>query len=85
MKKELAKLIRQQRRELGLNGESQQKLLRKVRDAFELTNEELAEALGVPPDTLLAYLAPESARKYRQMAEADRLVLARILGKRKKR
>jgi DNA-binding XRE family transcriptional regulator len=85
MKKELARLIRQTRKELGLNGESQQDLLRKVREAFELTNEELAETLGVGADTLMAYLAPETAKKFRQMPQADKLILARILKGRRER
>jgi transcriptional regulator with XRE-family HTH domain len=84
MKKDLAKLIRQMRKALGLNGESQQELLRKIRQAFELTNDELAEALGVPANTLLAYLSPDSAKKHRIMPEADRLVLTRILAERKR-
>lgn len=82
---ELAKQIRQTRKALGLNGESQQELLRKVREAFELSNDELAAALAVPADTLLAYLAPESAKKFRKMPEADRLVLSRILADRKRK
>jgi hypothetical protein len=81
---ELAKRIRKARKELGLNGDSQEELLRKVREAFELTNDELAAALSINPHTLLAYLAPDSAKKRRQMPQADRLVLSRILaGKRK--
>jgi hypothetical protein len=35
-------------------------------------------------DTLLAYLAPEGTKKFRQMPEADKLVLARILKERKR-
>lgn len=77
--KELTKLIKKTRKQLGLNGHSQQDLLREIREAYELTNEELAAALAVPLDTLLAYLAPEGAKKFRKMPEADRLVLSRIL------
>lgn len=83
--KELAKLIQKTRKQMGLNGDSQQELLRKIRETYELSNEELAAALAVPLDTLLAYLAPASAKKYRKMPEADGLVLARILAGRKGR
>jgi len=82
---ELAKKIKRARRELGLNGDEQQELLKRIREAFELSNEELAAALEVPLDTLLAYLAPENAKKHRKMAEADLLVLSRILAGTKKR
>jgi DNA-binding transcriptional regulator YiaG len=81
---ELAKRITRARKQLGLNGQSQQELLKRVRTAFELTNDELAAALGVPMDTLLAYLAPESAKKHRKMAAADLLVLSRILAEQRK-
>ena len=78
-KNNLAKRIKAERKALGINGKSQQELLRAIREAFDLTNAELAEALGVKPDTLLAYLQAEGARKFRRMPEADKLVLARIL------
>jgi DNA-binding transcriptional regulator YiaG len=78
-KQELAKKIKRARKELGLNGDTQQDLLKRIREAFELSNEELCEALDVPLNTLLAYLAPESNKKHRKMAEADLLVLSRIL------
>lgn len=83
MKTDLKKLVRAERKALGLNGKSQQDLLRKLRDRFELTNEQLAEALGYSNATLLAYLAAEGTAMYRRMPEADRLVIARILAKRK--
>ena len=82
---ELAKLYRQTRKALGLNGEPQQDQLRKLRDLFGLSNEELAAALEIPLTTLLCYLAPESAAKHRTMPAADRLVLARILEARTRR
>lgn len=82
---ELAKLIRQKRKALGLNGTKQEQLLKKIREAFDLTNEELAEALGVNLNTVLAYLAPETANKRRTMPEADQLVLAAILAQHKAR
>jgi hypothetical protein len=82
---ELARLIRQARKGIGLNGESQQDLLRRVREAFDMANEELAEGLGIGLDTLLAYLAPETSKKHRKMPEADRLVLTRILEERKRK
>lgn len=83
-KNDLAGLIKKARKELGLNGEPQQELLRRVREAFDLSNEELAEALGVKEPTLRAYLSPESAEKHRRMPEADRLVLTRIMARRGK-
>jgi len=76
---QLEKLIERARRSLGLNGETQQALLRKVRKAFDLSNDELANALGCSLNTLLSYLAPEGNAKYRKMADADRLILARVL------
>ena len=39
--------IKKARKELGLNGESQQDLLRELREAFGLSNDELATELGV--------------------------------------
>src|SRR5262245_58924556 len=48
---ELAREIKRAKKKLGLNGDSQQDLLKRVREAFELTNEELAQALDVSPDT----------------------------------
>ena len=82
---ELLRQIKQTRKQLGLNGESQQKLLKKVRATFDLTNEELAAALGASLDALLAYLAPQTAKKFRKMPDADRLVLSRILDTKRKR
>lgn len=83
---ELAKLIRQARKAAGLNGLNQQEVLKGIRAAFDLSNEELAIALGVRLDTVLAYLAPKTSKKSRVMPEADQLVLANILAdaKRKK-
>lgn len=77
------KLVRQIRKALGLNGESQQDLLRRARDRLGLTNQELAAALEVSDATLLAWLAPKGAGKHRSMPEAAKLVLAAILAKRK--
>jgi DNA-binding XRE family transcriptional regulator len=84
--RDVSKLVRQARRSLGLNGQNQQALLRKVRKALDLTNDELAKALGVKLPTLYAYLAPESAAKHRKMPAGSRLLLERILAdaKRKK-
>lgn len=81
---QLAREIMRTRKQLGLNGEAQQELLKDIRAAFDLTNDELASALNVPLVTLLAYLAPESAKKHRKMAAADLLVLSRILQERKR-
>jgi len=78
-KNALAKLVRQARRSLGLNGDSQQDLLRRARDTLELTNEELAEAIGVKLPTLYAYLAPKSAAKHRALPADMRLILEKIL------
>jgi DNA-binding XRE family transcriptional regulator len=77
------KLVRDARRYLGLNGENQQALLRKVRKALDLTNGELAQALGVKPATLMAYLAPETAGKHRVMPGEYKLILQRLLSERK--
>ena len=81
----LAKLYRETRKALGVNGERQQDQLRKLRDLFELSNDELSEALEIPLATLLCYLAPETAAKHRTMPAADRLVIARILETRRPR
>lgn len=83
-KNDLAKKIKAARKALGLNGKSQQELLRGVRDAYGLSNQELADALGVSLDTLLAYLQAEETKKFRRMPEADKLVLARILEEHKR-
>lgn len=85
-KNKLKNKILKARQSLGLNGESQRDLLRKVREAFDVSNDQLAEALGVSLSTLLAYLAPESNAKHRKLPEADKLVLSRVLvSKRTKR
>lgn len=86
MKKgELQKNITNVRKSLGMNGDSQRDLLRKVREAYEATNEELASALGISLAALLAYLAPEGTAKYRRMPEGDKLVLSRVLADKLKR
>lgn len=83
-KNEAAKLIREARRALNREarqqaGESQQALLRRARKVLDLTNKELAEALGVKPPTVYAYLAPSSASKHRQLPDELRAILSRIL------
>lgn len=82
-KSELQSDLAKARKSLGLNGKSQQDLLRKVREAYGISNDELAVALGVALPTLLAYLSPEVATKHRRMPEADKLTLARVLADRK--
>lgn len=47
-------------------------------------NQPISELPRLDLDTLLAYLAPEGTKKFRQMPEADKLVLARILKERKR-
>lgn len=84
---ELAKRYRAARRDLGLNGERQQDQLRKLQELFELTREELAEAIGLSLPALSSYLSPDDSPRHRKMPEADRLVIARILksrGRKKK-
>lgn len=80
LKKDLAKA----RKALGLNGQSQQEILRKAREVYGMTNDELAGALEISMPTLLAYLAPSDAAKFRRMAEADKLILARVLAAKRK-
>lgn len=82
---ELQKLISKTRKAMGLNGTRQEALLKSIREVFELTNDELAKAIGVELDTVLAYLASESSKKRRTMPEADQLVLAAILADAKRR
>lgn len=83
-KTDLSRMVRKARKDLGLNGASQQELLRRVRKALDLTNDELAEAIGVKPATLLAYLAPDTAAKHRQLPAESRLVLQRLLAAKRK-
>lgn len=87
--KDASKLVnqarKQARKDLGLSGgASQQEQLRRVRKALALTNEGLAQALGVKPATLLAYLAPDTAAKHRQLPAESRLVLRRLLAAKRK-
>jgi hypothetical protein len=63
----------------------QAKLLRDARDRLEVTNEELAELLGVEPSTLNSWLFPTSSKAHRPMNKTARLLLARILSDAKKR
>lgn len=76
---ELARAYKQTRKALGLNGERQQDQLRKLRELFALTNDELAAAIGVSHATLNAYMAPESSGRYRKMPAADLLIVSRII------
>lgn len=82
---DVSKIVRQARKALGLNGENQQALIRRVRSAHSLTNEALADALGIKVPTLLAYLAPASAAKHRSLPAELRLVLAHMLERAPKR
>lgn len=76
--KDVSKLVRQARKSLGMNGGSQQDLLRRARKTLGVTNEQLAVALGVKISTLLSYLAPKGAAKHRAMPADLRLVVERI-------
>lgn len=67
------------RRSLGLDGRKQQDLLRRVRSALDWKNAQIAEALGVSAPTLNAYLAPNSAKRFRPLPETSRMLLQRIL------
>jgi DNA-binding XRE family transcriptional regulator len=82
-KNDLAARIRRARKSLEKNG--QQGLLLEAREAFGLTNQELAEALGVSLDTLLAYLSADTAQKHRNMPELDKRALAQVLAEMKKK
>lgn len=77
--KDVSKLVKQARKSLGLNGGSQQQLLRKARSQLELTNGELAAALGIKLPTLYSYLAPASAAKHRPLPGELRLLVGRML------
>ena len=85
---DVSRLVKQARISLGMNGESQQALLRRAREVLNVTNNELGEALGVKLPTLMAYLAPKGAAKHRTMPADLKLIVERIIeqqsGKRKK-
>lgn len=83
--KEVSKVFKAARKSLGLNGEGQQAILRKVRRALGLTNQELAKALGVEIDTLYAYLSPSTAKKFRKLPAEARLTLEKILADAKRK
>ena len=85
-KKDVAKVVSKAkrdvaalRRSLGLEGPKQQNLLRQVRSALGWKNAQIAEALGVSTPTLNAYLAPDTAKRFRPIPEASRMLLQRIL------
>lgn len=78
-KKNLTMLVKQARKSLALEDETQQDLLRSVRDEFGVTNEELAEALDVSLPTLIAWLAPASAAKHRVLPDEMRRLLTHLL------
>lgn len=63
----------------------QAKLLRDARDKLEVTNEQLAELLGVEVPTLVSWLLPTSSKAHRPMNKTARLLLARILADHRKR
>jgi DNA-binding XRE family transcriptional regulator len=84
MKKDAGKIIKRARAALGMNGGSQQQLIRKVRAALGATNAELAAALGVKLPTLYAYLAGKNAAKHRPLPDGLRAVLLRILDEKKR-
>jgi hypothetical protein len=54
-------------------------LLRKARAKLKKTNAEFAESLGVSEATMLAWLAPKTSGKHRNMPHRSRLLLAAIL------
>lgn len=78
-KKNVAKLVREARKSLGFGADTQQALLRRVREGLGLTNEELANALGVSLPTLMAWLAPETAAKHRRMPDSEKLLLRHLV------
>jgi DNA-binding transcriptional regulator YiaG len=80
-KKNVAKLVQQARKSLGLTGGSQQNLLRQARQSLGVTNGELATALGVSLHTLMAWLAPDTAAKHRGMPVEARLILKQLLSR----
>lgn len=57
--------------------------LRAARRTLGMTNEQLAEALGKTPWTLLAWLAPARSGKHRTMPSGSRMLLERILAEHK--
>lgn len=84
-KPDIAKLVKEARKSLGVDNQSQQDLLRRARTRLGITNEELAEALNVSQPTLRSYLAPESAGRFRKMGNTDKLLLREILAAYKKK
>ncbi len=46
---------------------SQQELLRKAKDEFDVTWDELAKLLGIAPRAMKAYILPNSSKQFRQM------------------
>jgi DNA-binding transcriptional regulator YiaG len=58
---------------------NQAALLRAARRALDLTNRQLANALGKSEPTLMAWLSPAAAAKHRTMPAGSRLLLDRLL------
>lgn len=77
--KDVSKLVRQARKSLGLDGKSQQQVIREARNVLKMTTGELAEAIGKSEAALLSWLAPDGNAKARRMPAESRLVLERII------
>ncbi len=63
--------------------EPQSVLLRRSMKRLDQTKRELADALGVSPATVDAWLAPEDAGRHRTMPKTAKLALAAILAAKK--
>jgi len=62
---------------------NQQALLRAARTRLKVSNAELAALLGKSEPAILAWLAPETSGKFRNMPEGSQLLLNRILAEHK--
>lgn len=60
-------------------GVSQQELLRSARKRLDMTNAELADALGKSRSALEAWLMPDSAKSHRNMPASAKLLLQHVL------
>jgi hypothetical protein len=69
----------------GKTQQEQAPLLRKARAKLKKTNAEFAESLGVSEATMLAWLAPTTSGKHRNMPRRSRLLLAAILANAKRK
>lgn len=64
---------------MSMTDTKQAQKLRKARDAMDMTNEQLAEALGVSHATLRNWLHPETSKAHRPMPRTAELLLAHVL------